>query len=561
MRTSIDATPIWKRLEEHCHTSSGLTLRQLFTDAERAAKFSFDAGDLHFDFSKHLVDDVTFELLFELARTAQVESKRDAMFAGDAINTTENRPVLHSALRSKEPVFLDGVDVVADVREVLVSMARVADTIRDGKWFGASAKAIRSVVNIGIGGSDLGPAMCTEALSHLKPDNVDIYFVSNIDAADLNRTLAKVDAETTLFIVASKSFTTIETMTNAQSARDWLHSEFAAADSSVSLTDVTRRHMVAVSTNENAVSDFGIDTENMFGFWDWVGGRYSVDSAIGLALMCAIGSKNFAEFLDGFSKMDHHFRTEPLESNVPVVAALLGVWYRNFLGLETHAVLPYSQALSLLPAYLQQLDMESNGKSVTIEGEPTSYGTAPVIWGEPGTNGQHAFYQMLHQGTTVVPADFIGFLRAEPGSLPAETTAAHHRLLYANMVAQTQALAFGRSAKEVRSAGVDADLVAHRSFTGNRPTTTITAETLTPSTLGQIIAFYEHRTFVQGAVWGINSFDQWGVELGKVLAKDVEAHLVEGLDDAANLGLDSSTVALIERFRKTNSDQTFRLSQ
>lgn len=549
--TSIDTSPIWQDLIAKGSAVGDLDLRELFKDVSRAQDFTFDAADLTFDFSKHLVDKTIFDSLIELARSARVEDKRNAMFAGEKINTTEGRAVLHSALRSKTPVLVDGVDVTAGVREVLDSMARVADAVRERKWLGASAKAITTVVNIGIGGSDLGPAMCTRALSHLIPDGLNMYFVSNIDAADLNTTLAKVDAERTLFIIASKSFTTIETMTNAESARTWLHSEFRRLDSAIDTAEVTRRHMVAVSTNETAVSDFGIDTDNMFGFWDWVGGRYSVDSAIGLSLMCAIGSKNFAEFLDGFAAMDHHFRTAPLESNVAVVAAMIGVWYRNFVGLSTYAVLPYSQALSLLPAYLQQLDMESNGKSVTNAGARASYDTAPVIWGEPGTNGQHAFYQMLHQGTTAVPADFIGFLRAEPGPLPADTTAAHHRLLFANMVAQTQALAFGRNADEVAAAGVDTELIPHRSFVGNRPSTTITAESLTASTLGQIIAFYEHRTFVQGAIWDINSFDQWGVELGKVLAKDVESHLISDIEEQG--ALDSSTAALIRRFRSVNN--------
>jgi len=536
----IENSSAWEALAAHHGEIAETSLRSLFAeDSGRAERLTMQVADLTIDFSKHLVTDDTMRLLSDLGEAADFQQRRAAMFSGEPINTTENRAVLHTALRSVDPVIVDGHDVVPEVRAVLAKMARVADQVRTGTWLGATDKPIRAVVNIGIGGSDLGPLMATQALRHLAPTDLTVRFVSNIDVAALDGALVDLDPETTMFVVASKTFTTIETMTNAHSARDWL---LAAVNDE----DAIARHFVALSTNAEGVGAFGIDTENMFEFWDWVGGRYSVDSAIGFSLMCAIGSEAFEEFLAGFRAVDTHFREQPLASNGPAIAALLGIWYRNFWGWQTHAVLPYSQALGRFAAYLQQLDMESNGKQTRLDGTAVAYDTAPILWGEPGTNGQHAFYQLLHQGTTPVPCDFIGFLTPEPGHIDPATAQGHHRLLFANLVAQAEALAFGKTAQEVAASGVAEDLVAHRTFPGNRPSTVITAPALTPSVLGQLIAFFEHRVFTQGIVWGVNSFDQWGVELGKVLATAICAELESEPNPTAH---DGSTNALIARFR------------
>lgn len=510
-------------------------LRDLFaSDPDRARRFTFAIGDLTVDFSKHRITDDTVQLLTALASEAGVEDRRDAMFRGDHINTSEDRAVLHTALRAQRPIIVDRSDVVPDVRDVVARMGTTASKIRDGVWMGATGQSIRAIVNIGIGGSDLGPLMVVRALRHLKAPHLDVRFVSNIDSAHLDQALEGLDPTTTLFVVASKTFTTIETMTNARSARQWLLNGLPAGVRDTAIA----QHFVALSTNAAGVGDFGIDTANMFPFWDWVGGRYSVDSAIGFSLMCSIGPAAFDEFLAGFRIVDDHFASTAAHENVPLLSGLIGVWYRNFFGWQSHAVLPYTQALDRFPAYLQQLDMESNGKSVGHDGKPVQMHTAPVIWGEPGTNGQHAFYQLLHQGTTPVPCDLIGFLSPEPGLVDGLPRDEHHELLVANLIAQAQALAFGRAAP----AGEP-----HRAFAGNRPTTLITAPALTASVLGQLIALYEHRVFTQGAVWGINSFDQWGVELGKILATAIRSELAPG---AAIGDHDSSTIAAINRFRQ-----------
>ncbi len=540
-------TAAWKALVAHHGQVGGETLRTLFEhDPARARELTFAVGDLTVDFSKHRITNETLDHLVALAAETGVETHRDAMFAAEEINSTEGRAVLHTALRAVDPVLVDGANVVPEVRAVLDRMGAVADRIRSGDWLGATGEPIRAVVNIGIGGSDLGPLMATRALRHLIPVDLQIRFVSNIDGAQLDAALTGLDPATTLFIVASKTFTTIETMTNARSARTWLLAGLGDGAG----PDAIARHFVALSTNAAGVAEFGIDTANMFEFWDWVGGRYSVDAAIGFSVMCGIGSAGFDQFLAGFRIVDDHFRTAPLHQNVPALAGLIGIWYRNFFGWQSHAVLPYAQALERFPAYLQQLDMESNGKQTMRSGEPVDYDTGPIVWGEPGTNGQHAFYQLLHQGTTPVPCDFIGFLEPEPAVVDGIDRALHHRLLFANMVAQAEALAFGKTGDEVVADGVRADLVAHRTFPGNRPSTMITAPALTASVLGQLIALYEHRVFTQGAVWGINSFDQWGVELGKVLATRVGNELAEGFDDGPQH--DPSTQALIERFRHHN---------
>ncbi|HEU4895752.1 MAG TPA: glucose-6-phosphate isomerase, partial [Acidimicrobiia bacterium] len=463
------------------------------------------------------------------------EERIEAMFSGEHINSTEDRAVLHVALRSapEDWFVVDGVDVVPDVHRVLDRMATFSERVRSGEWVGHTGERIRDVVNIGIGGSDLGPAMAYRALRSYRHPEISAHYVSNVDPAHLESVLDVVDPRSTLFIVASKTFTTLETLANARSARAWLVDSLGEK--------AVERHFVAVSTNEDEVSAFGIDTENMFGFWDWVGGRYSLGSAIGLSVMIAVGPARFREMLDGFRVIDHHFRTEPLASNVPVLLGLIGIWYRNVLGLPTYAVLPYSQDLDRFPAYLQQLDMESNGKRVGLDGSPVTLETGPIVWGEPGTNGQHAFYQLLHQGTAVVPADLIGFVE------PNVDLGGQHDLLMANLIAQAEALAFGKSAPEVASAGVAPDLVSHRSFPGNRPTSVVLAPRLTPSVLGQLVALYEHKVFTQGAVWGINSFDQWGVELGKELASRTIAELKA--PEAPEPGHDPSTNALIRRYR------------
>ncbi|MFE2272936.1 glucose-6-phosphate isomerase [Streptomyces lavendulae] len=541
-RTRLDRTPQWDALGKHREELGQTHLRELFeADPERGTKYTLAAGDLHIDYAKHLVTDETLVLLHELAAATGVAALRDAMFRGEKINITEDRAVLHTALRAPENVVVkvDGEDVVPEVHAVLRKMAAFADRVRSGEWTGHTGKRIKNVVNIGIGGSDLGPAMAYEALRAFSDRGLTVRFVSNVDGADLHEAVRDLDAAETLFIIASKTFTTIETITNATSARNWLLTELRAGEEAVA------RHFVALSTNEEKVAAFGIDTANMFGFWDWVGGRYSFDSAIGLSLMIAIGPDHFRQLLDGFHLMDEHFRTAPPEENAPLLMGLLGIWYGNFHDAQSHAVLPYSHYLSRFTAYLQQLDMESNGKSVDRNGDPVDWQTGPVVWGTPGTNGQHAYYQLIHQGTKLIPADFIGFARPVDDLLPG--LVAQHDLLMANFFAQTQALAFGKTPQEVRAEGVAEELVPHKTFRGNHPTTTILAPELTPSVLGQLIALYEHKVFVQGAVWNIDSFDQWGVELGKVLAKRLEPALVDGADVA---GLDPSTRALVARYRE-----------
>jgi len=529
--------PEWQALQTHYQATKDVHLRQLFADdPERGQRFSLQVGDIYADYSKNRVNDETLQLLFQLARAREVETLRDAMFAGEKINTTENRAVLHTALRNQghEHINVDGEDVLPEVRAVLKRMGSFADDVRSGTWRGHTGKAIKTVVNIGIGGSDLGPVMVTEALKYYTQRNLSVRFISNVDSTHFVETTRDLDPAETLFIVASKTFTTDETMTNAHSARDWLlaalHDDAAVA-----------KHFVAVSTNATEVEKFGIDTANMFEFWDWVGGRYSLTSAIGLSIMVAIGPEHFQSLLEGFYAMDEHFRTAPLEQNLPVILALLGVWYGNFYGAASEAILPYSQYMTRFAAYFQQGNMESNGKSVTRDGAPVGYDTGPVIWGEPGTNGQHAFYQLLHQGTRFIPCDFIGFARS------LNPLGEHHHKLTANLFAQTRALAFGKTADEVRAEGIPEAQVPHRTFNGNRPTNTLLLPELTPNTLGQLIALYEHKIFVQGAIWGINSFDQWGVELGKVLAKDIYSALKTNAPGQPKY--DSSTNTLLAQYR------------
>ncbi|WP_311315045.1 glucose-6-phosphate isomerase [Streptomyces naphthomycinicus] len=532
--------PEWTALADH-RARVQPHLRELFAaDPGRAERYVVRVGDLHIDYSKQLITDETLALLQELAAATGVFALRDAVFRGEKINVTERRAVLHTALRAPRDavVEVDGENVVPAVHAVLDKMAGFAERVRSGEWTGHTGKRIRNVVNIGIGGSDLGPAMAYEALRPFTARDLTFRFVSNVDGADLHEATRDLDPAETLFIVASKTFTTIETITNATSARSWLLKAFDGDEKAVA------RHFVALSTNAEKVTGFGIDPENMFEFWDWVGGRYSYDSAIGLSLMIAIGPDRFREMLDGFRIVDDHFRTAPPEANAPLLLGLLGIWYGNFHDAQTHAVLPYSHYLSKFTAYLQQLDMESNGKSVQRDGSPVEWQTGPVVWGTPGTNGQHAYYQLIHQGTKLIPADFIGF--AEPVAELSGELKAQHDLLMANFFAQTQALAFGKTAEEVRAEGVAEELVPHKTFQGNRPTTTILARELTPSVLGQLVALYEHKVFVQGAVWNIDSFDQWGVELGKVLAKRVEPALTEGADVP---GLDPSTKALVAAYR------------
>ncbi|WP_377268920.1 glucose-6-phosphate isomerase [Peterkaempfera sp. SMS 1(5)a] len=538
--TRLDRTPEWAALAKHREELGDTHLRTLFADDPgRAERYTVQVGDLQLDYAKHLVTDETLQLLRELARARGVAELRDAMFRGERINTTENRAVLHTALRAPRDavVEVDGENVVPAVHEVLDRMSSFADAVRGGMWVGHTGRRIRNVVNIGIGGSDLGPAMAYEALRPFTDRSLTFRFVSNVDGADLHEAVHDLNPEETLFIVSSKTFTTIETITNATAARTWLLDGLGGDGSAVAM------HFVAVSTNAEEVAKFGIDTTNMFGFWDWVGGRYSYDSAIGLSLMIAIGPDRFREMLAGFHLVDEHFRTAAPEANAPLLMGLLGVWYGQFFDSQAHAVLPYSHYLSRFTAYLQQLDMESNGKSVDREGRAVDWQTGPVVWGTPGTNGQHAYYQLLHQGTKTIPVDFIGFARpvAELGEL-----AGQHDLLMANLFAQGQALAFGKTSEEVAAEGVPAEQVPHRTFRGNHPSTTVLAAELSPSVLGQLVALYEHKVFVQGAIWGINSFDQWGVELGKVLAKRIEPALTEGAEVP---GLDASTAALVNRYR------------
>jgi glucose-6-phosphate isomerase len=540
--------PAWHALTAHFEASGQTHLRDLFAaDPTRGERLTAEGAGLYLDYSKHRVTDETLGLLLNLARETGVEAKRDAMLAGEKINVTEGRAVLHTALRAPRGavVMVDGKNVVPDVHEVLDRMATFADSVRAGQWLGFTGKPIRNIVNIGIGGSDLGPVMAYEALKHYAQRGLTLRFVSNVDGTDLAEKVRDLNPEETLVIVSSKTFTTQETMANAGSARTWL---LAALGDEAAVA----RHFVAVSTNADAVSKFGIDTANMFGFWDWVGGRYSMDSAIGLSLMLAIGPDGFRELLAGFHEMDEHFRTAPLEANLPVLMGVLGVWYNNFFGSETVAILPYDQYLSHFSAYLQQLDMESNGKHITLGGAVTDYQTGPVIWGQPGTNGQHAFYQLIHQGTKLIPCDFIGFAHSL-NPMPVQTTPAqsgltHHDLLMANVFAQTEALAFGKTLDAVLAEDIDPALAPHRVFDGNRPTSTLLADRLTPRILGALIALYEHKVFVQGAIWDINPFDQWGVELGKVLAGKIVPEL--GSEGEPPLAHDSSTNALIRWYRE-----------
>ena len=540
----ITASAQWSDLAKAYETKKDLNLRELFAaDADRARNFTFDAAGLHVDLSKNLIDGDVIKQLVEVAKAADLESRRDAMFAGEHINNTEDRAVLHTALRVpvEDDLTVDGQDVAADVHEVLGRMRDFATALRSGSWLGHTGHTIKKVVNIGIGGSDLGPAMAAKALRSYEVAGISAEFVSNIDPADMAATLDGLDAESTLFIIASKTFTTQETLTNAHAARRWLIEQFDGDESAVA------KHFVAVSTNAEKVAEFGIDTENMFPFWNWVGGRYSVDCAIGLSLMCTIGPMDFMRFLEGFHAMDEHFRTAPLEENVPALMGLLGVWYTNFFGAQTHAVLPYSQDLGRFPAYLQQLTMESNGKSVRRDGTAVTVpSTGEIYWGEPGTNGQHAFFQLMHQGTRLIPADFIGFARPKQDFPTADGSGSMHDLLMGNFFAQTKVLAFGKTAEEIAAEGVDADVVPHKVMPGNRPTTTILAEELTPAVLGALIALYEHIVFTQGVIWDINSFDQWGVELGKQQANDL-APAVSGKEEAASG--DQSTDELIGWYR------------
>ncbi len=533
----LTASPTWRQLEEHAKAIRSVHLRDLFAaDPARGERMVIDALGLYFDYSKHRVTDETLRLLVQLAEECGLRERIDAMFRGEKINVTENRAVLHVALRAPRDahIYVDGEDVVPEVHAVLDRMSEFSRRVRSGEWKGFTGKRIRNVVNIGIGGSDLGPVMAYEALRHYSERSMTFRFVSNIDGTDFAEAVRDLDPAETLFIVASKTFTTLETMTNAQTARRWLLS--ALGDERA-----VAHHFVAVSTNAAEVARFGIDTANMFGFWDWVGGRYSMDSAIGLSTMIAIGPERFQEMLAGFHAMDEHFRTAPFERNMPVIMALLGVWCNNFFGAESVAVLPYDQYLKRFPAYLQQLTMESNGKYVTLDGVRVDYQTGAIYWGEPGTNGQHSFYQLLHQGTKLVPCDFIGFCQS------LNPIGDHHDLLMSNIFAQSEALAFGKTAEEVRAEGTPEWLVPHRVFEGNRPSTTILADRLTPEVLGKLVALYEHCVFTQGVIWNINSFDQWGVELGKVLAKRIVGELTA---EAPELRHDSSTNALIRRYRE-----------
>jgi glucose-6-phosphate isomerase len=536
-RTRPTERPAWQALSSHYQETKDLHLRKLFQDdPKRGEHMTLEAAGLYLDYSKNRITDDTLRLLLELAEESGLGARIEAMFRGDKINVTENRAVLHTALRAPRDarIMVDGRDVVPDVHRVLDRMAEFADRVRGGEWLGHTGKPIRNIVNIGIGGSDLGPMMAYEALRRFAKPELNLGFVSNVDATDFVQTTRDFDPAETLFIVSSKTFTTLETMTNARSARAWslavLGDEAAIA-----------KHFVAVSTNADEVAKFGIDTANMFEFWDWVGGRYSYDSAIGLSLMIAIGPANFKDMLAGMHAMDLHFRNAPLEANLPVLLGLIGIWYNNFFGAQTHAVLPYSQYLWRLSAYLQQLDMESDGKHVDLEGRHVDWQTGPIVWGQPGTNGQHAFYQLIHQGTKLIPCDFIGFCQ------PLDPLGDHQDLLIANVFAQTEALAFGKTAEEVAAEGVAAAQVPHRTFEGNRPTNTILADQLSPQVLGKLIAMYEHKVFTQGTVWNINSFDQWGVELGKVLAMRIIPELKAEAEP--QLAHDSSTNTLIRHYR------------
>ena len=529
----------WGSLERHYRKMADRHLRQLFAeDRKRGERFTVEAAGVYLDYSKNRITDETVKLLLQLAQESGLRERIDAMFRGEKINVTENRAVLHVALRTPRgaTILHDGEDVVPQVHSVLDKMADFANRLRSGAWKGHTGKRIRNVINVGIGGSDLGPVMAYEALRHYSERNMTFRFVSNIDGTDFAEAVRDLDPTETLFIISSKTFTTLETMTNARTARDWLLASLSADESAVA------RHFVAVSTNAKEVAEFGIDTANMFGFWDWVGGRYSMDSAIGLSTMLAIGPDNFRAMLNGFHEMDEHFRTAPFERNLPVLLGLLGVWYTDFFGAQTVAVLPYEQYLKRFPAYLQQLTMESNGKHVTLDGHRVDYDTGPIYWGEPGTNGQHSFYQLIHQGTRLIPCDFIAFAQS------LNPLGRHHDMLLANVFAQAEALAFGKTEEEVKAEGTPDWLLPHRLFEGNRPSNTILLDRLTPAALGKLVALYEHSVFTQGAIWQIDSFDQWGVELGKVLAQ----RIIPQLESAAEPKLehDSSTNALIRRYRK-----------
>ena len=541
MTTRITESSVWSELKSHRKAVDDLHLREIFAaDPHRGGRLVTVAGDLYVDHAKHRVTDETMTLLRRLAVDRELASRFRALFTGERVNSTEDRPALHTALRRRrdDPLVVDGVDVVAQVHDVLDRMVAFAERVRSGDWRGSTGQPIRSIVNIGIGGSDLGPAMAATALRRWVRDDLDLHFVSNVDGDDLADALRRVDPASTLFVVASKSFSTLETLTNAEHAKSWLL-DHLGDDADVAA------HFVALSTNDDAVAAFGIDPANMFGFWDWVGGRYSVDSAIGLSLLLGIGPENFRDFLAGFRTIDDHVADDPV-AGAPTTMALLNLWYRNFFGAQTQAVLPYSDALARFPAYLQQLEMESNGKRVLLDGTLVDHDTGSIVWGEPGTNGQHAFYQLLHQGTTLVPCDFIGFAHPTDDAL---VDSDHHDLLTANLLAQAEALAFGRTGSEVEAAGVDADLVPHRTFPGNIPSTTILAPRLTPSVLGQLIALYEHKVAAQGFLWGINSFDQWGVELGKALATTIAGEIADGSDGDH----DSSTTGLLQRYRTLRS--------
>ncbi|MDQ1472416.1 MAG: glucose-6-phosphate isomerase [Bryobacterales bacterium] len=533
--TPLTELPAWKALEQHAVTLKSAHLRDLFAeDPERATRFSLEAEGLFFDYSKNRITSVTLALLLDLAEQSGLREHIDAMFRGDRINVTENRSVLHVALRApkSQKIVVDGVDVVAQVHAVLEKMSEFSSRVRSGEWKGFTGKRVRNVINIGIGGSDLGPVMAYEALKHYSQRDLTFRFVSNVDGTDFAEAARDLDPAETLFIVASKTFTTLETMTNANSARAWVLDKLGDPKAIAS-------HFVALSTNAAEVSKFGIDTANMFEFWDWVGGRYSMDSAIGLSTMIAIGPESFRAMLAGFHSIDEHFRNAPLAENLPVLMGLLTVWYSNFFGAQTMAILPYDQYLKRFPAYLQQLTMESNGKSTTVSGTHVKYETGPVYWGEPGTNGQHSFYQLIHQGTRLIPCDFLGFMRS------LNPLGDHHDILTANLFAQAEALAFGKTTDEVIAQGTPDWLAPHKTFEGNRPSNMILAEQLTPEVLGKLIALYEHNVFTQGVIWQIDSFDQWGVELGKVLAM----RIVPELKSASPLQHDSSTNALIERYR------------
>jgi glucose-6-phosphate isomerase len=537
--TPLTQRPGWKALEEHYQNIRDLHLRTLFArDPNRGERFALEAAGIYLDYSKNRVTAETMQLLLKLAESSGLRERIDAMFRGEKINVTEKRAVLHIALRAPrdQSILVDGENVVPEVHAVLDKMADFSNRVRSGAWTGYTGKRMRNIINIGIGGSDLGPSMAYDALKYYSDRNLTMRFVSNIDGNEFVEATRDLDPAETLFIVSSKTFTTLETLTNAHSARQWCVSALGSEQA-------VARHFVAVSTNAEEVEKFGIDTANMFEFWDWVGGRYSYDSAIGLSLMIAIGPEHFREMLAGFHEMDEHFRTTPFEHNLPVLLGLFGIWYNNFFGAETVAILPYDHYLGRLSSYLQQLDMESDGKHVDLEGRQVEYQTGPIIWGQPGTNGQHAFYQLIHQGTKLIPCDFIGFYQA------LNPLGRHHDLLMANFFAQTEALAFGKTSQEVAADGVPAFQVPHRTFEGNRPTNTILAERLTPESLGKLIALYEHKVFVQGTIWNINSFDQWGVELGKVLANRIIPELESTSEP--ELKHDSSTNTLIRRYRRS----------